>query len=629
MFRLYSESEHESASVAVDYALDGEDSQRRIFTNQQVLGMVLAKVVGLARQRIAKSPNPMAKANFAISVPAHFGSAQLTAVAEAATLAGLDNNSFRLVSAAEAAAACYAARHAGDITSERKVAFLNIGHTHAQAAVYCFTPAPKEDQAGDRAVWNARGAPVCLKDVSGDGFDQLLFEEFAQRIQEEHGVIVTPGTKMGLRLLTACRKARVILSANKSATIHLECFGPNEVDMLYKLDRSLLERVCAPARDALRKGLTDLLAAAGVTAADLFSLELLGGVTCTPFVLTVAEAAVCNSDKIGLTMDRASAVAVGAAHALKPEASTVFLEVPDSLLPAETLADWRAVEEKMAAQDAVLSDISDARNELEAYVFETRQAGETHQPQLFDREGTLPLLTEAEEWLFSDAAEAALDATVVSDYHSVLSEKVNALNKEWAAAVAEEQARAREAEKVQAARLEAERLADATANGEDHDFRRMKKTDRMKYALKNKAEATELFKGGNYAHATQRYIKALAHCGKFVDLVTDEDKKEVETLTLSLHLNLALLYIKQDSHKKALASADDALKIDSGNPKGLYRKALALEALKDFREALATLKAAVAAAPEDSALAKAQTRIQAKLTAETQKEKRMYSKMFG
>lgn len=64
------------------------------------------------------------------------------------------------------------------------------------------------------------------------------------------------------------------------------------------------------------------------------------------------------------------------------------------------------------------------------------------------------------------------------------------------------------------------------ADKDDHDFRKLKKADRMKLVLRNKDEATELFKDGNYAFAAKHYNKALAHCAKFVDLA-DDDKAEV------------------------------------------------------------------------------------------------------
>jgi hypothetical protein len=59
-----------------------------------------------------------------------------------------------------------------------------------------------------------------------------------------------------------------------------------------------------------------------------------------------------------------------------------------------------------------------------------------------------------------------------------------------------------------------------------HDTRKLKKADRLKLVLRNKDEATELFKGGNFGHATERYIRALGHCRQFFDLAA-EDEDEV------------------------------------------------------------------------------------------------------
>jgi hypothetical protein len=53
----------------------------------------------------------------------------------------------------------------------------------------------------------------------------------------------------------------------------------------------------------------------------------------------------------------------------------------------------------------------------------------------------------------------------------------------------------------------------ADGEDEDHDFRKLKKADRMRLVVKNKEEGTELFKGGNIRPAAARYQKALSHAG--------------------------------------------------------------------------------------------------------------------
>lgn len=74
---------------------------------------------------------------------------------------------------------------------------------------------------------------------------------------------------------------------------------------------------------------------------------------------------------------------------------------------------------------------------------------------------------------------------------------------------------------------------------EDHDFRQLPFSKRMQQVLRNKQEATELFKDGNYAHATARYVRALALTGKFIDLSTEE-KVEADSIQVNNHENMNL-----------------------------------------------------------------------------------------
>jgi hypothetical protein len=98
---------------------------------------------------------------------------------------------------------------------------------------------------------------------------------------------------------------------------------------------------------------------------------------------------------------------------------------------------------------------------------------------------------------------------------------------------------------AEAARADAERAA--LGEDEDNDNRKLRKPDRMRMVIKNKDEGTELFKGcvtvllcycvtvlgflfqviiqsslgGNYRPAAARYHKALSHCGKNLNSLTE------------------------------------------------------------------------------------------------------------
>lgn len=150
----------------------------------------------------------------------------------------------------------------------------------------------------------------------------------------------------------------------------------------------------------------------------------------------------------------------------------------------------------------------------------------------------------------------------------------------------------------------------------------------MRLVKKNKDEGTELFKGGNYEHATVRYIKSLTHCAKFYDC-NDEDRKEIDEIKLSLYLNLSLCYIKLNSFDKAYENTKEALKIDPENVKAMYRQATCLEKRNELREAKKLLDKVIKVQPEDPATLKLMKLVDQKLEIQKKKEKQMAKKMFG
>merc|ERR1712070_630489 len=125
--------------------------------------------------------------------------------------------------------------------------------------------------------------------------------------------------------------------------------------------------------------------------------------------------------------------------------------------------------------------------------------------------------------------------------------------------------------------------------------------------------------GGNYRMAAARYNKALTHAAKFLDLSPDQ-KEEVESTKLSLHLNIAMCWLK-------ITDAENHL--DQKSLKALFRRATAREAKGDYEGATADLKMFASIDPEDAAMLKLTARVEAQIKRQEAKEKKMYSKMFG
>lgn len=171
----------------------------------------------------------------------------------------------------------------------------------------------------------------------------------------------------------------------------------------------------------------------------------------------------------------------------------------------------------------------------------------------------------------------------------------------------------------------------AEGAGEDHDTRPLRKAERLRLAVSNKDEGTQLFKDGNMAPAVARWTRALEHTTKFIDL-TPEDAPEIDALKVSLHLNIAMALLRvggEAALERAVEAASAALALEPQNSKGLYRRASAHHALKHNDAAKVDLAAAAAAEPGDKAVAALAKAVDAALAAEKEKQKAVYGKMFS
>ena len=84
--------------------------------------------------------------------------------------------------------------------------------------------------------------------------------------------------------------------------------------------------------------------------------------------------------------------------------------------------------------------------------------------------------------------------------------------------------------------------------------------------------------------------------------LSDESKKTIDTLFLSIHLNMGAVYLKMNEFNKAITACTKAIKIDPNSAKAYFRRSQAHLSVKDVDRAEEDGKKALSLEPNDKAI---------------------------
>uniref|UniRef100_UPI00358E7BF9 peptidyl-prolyl cis-trans isomerase D n=1 Tax=Myxine glutinosa TaxID=7769 RepID=UPI00358E7BF9 len=146
-----------------------------------------------------------------------------------------------------------------------------------------------------------------------------------------------------------------------------------------------------------------------------------------------------------------------------------------------------------------------------------------------------------------------------------------------------------------------------------------------------KGVGNQLFKAQNWRAANNKYAKALRYVKASQEACSIDagQVKRLDSTALPLHLNIAACKLQLKSWSAAIEECNQALRIDSRNTKAMFRRAQALQALKEFKKALDDLCTAQKISPDEKAISKEIERVRYMKKAETEREKKKYAKMFS
>ena len=274
---------------AVRVSIRGTD-----YSPEEISANILQKMKKTAEDYLGE---PVTEA--VITVPAYFNDAQRQATKDAGKIAGLEVK--RIVNEPTAAALAYG--FGKDSSKDEKIAVYDLGGGTFDISIL---------ELGD-GVFEVKSTNGDTH-LGGDNFDQRIIEWMVSNFKKETGIDLSTDKMALQRLKEAAEKAKIELSNSTSTDINLpfisaDATGPKHLQMTLtraafeQLIDDLIERTKIPCQNALRD--------AGLTAADIDEVILVGGSTRVPKVQETVKALFGKEPHKGVNPDEV--VAMGAA----------------------------------------------------------------------------------------------------------------------------------------------------------------------------------------------------------------------------------------------------------------------------------------------------------------------------
>ena len=291
------------------------------YSPPEISAMILAKIKADAEAYLGESVTQAV-----ITVPAYFNDAQRNATKDAGKIAGLEV--LRIINEPTAAALAYGLDKKQASTT---IAVYDLGGGTFDISIL-------EIGDGVFEVKSTNGDTF----LGGEDFDMTLVTYLADEFKKENGIDLRNDKLALQRLKEAAEKAKIELSSSSQTEVNLPFItadqsGPKHLTM--KLTRAKMESLVGHLIDRTKGPCQQAIKDAGLKAADIDEVVLVGGMTRMPRVQEVVKQLFGKEPHKGVNPDEV--VAVGAAiqaGVLKGEVKDVLLlDVTPLSLGIETL----------------------------------------------------------------------------------------------------------------------------------------------------------------------------------------------------------------------------------------------------------------------------------------------------
>lgn len=306
--------------VAADNGDAAVEVRGKRYSPPEISAMILQKMRQTAEDYLGSKVEKAV-----ITVPAYFNDSQRQATKDAGRIAGLEV--LRIINEPTAAALAYGLEK----KSDQKIAVYDLGGGTFDISIL---------ELGD-GVFEVKSTNGDTH-LGGDDVDQVLIDFLAEEFKKENGIDLRNDRMALQRLKEGAEKAKVELSSSTSTNINLpfitaDASGPKHLSV--DVTRAQFEKLAGPVLDRTIEPCRKALADAGLKAADIDEVILVGGSTRIPYVQQIVKRLFEREPNKSVNPDEA--VAIGAAiqgGVLAGDVSDVLLlDVTPLSLGIETL----------------------------------------------------------------------------------------------------------------------------------------------------------------------------------------------------------------------------------------------------------------------------------------------------